>query len=397
MKAIAVFFLLAVFAAGFYLMGYFVAVHSQENLPVVGKILPAKEPALADEAITKIRNNFVDKVPGKKLDDAAIEGAVDVLSDPYSQYFPPTEHKAFQEMINGSFFGIGIIIGERKGSIVVVSPIPGTPAAKAGLLADDVITKIDGKTTKGMKLNKAVTLIKGPKGTKVMLTIERKNAKKPIVARITRDEIKIPNVSEKKIGKVGYIVLATFDGTADRRLRQAVDSLTKKGCKAFVLDLRNNGGGLLSEAVGVSSVFIKDGRIVSLVERGGKVTILPAMGQAATDRPIAVLINKGSASASEIVAGAIKDRKRGFLIGEQSFGKGSVQTDFQLSNGGGLKITTAKYLTPSGRSIDKVGVTPDYKVKSGKATGHGFGGNFVRYQDDPQLKKAIELLNAKLR
>lgn len=352
---------------------------------------------LIREIMVKIQNNYFGKISSEKLVKAAAKGMVSSLNDPYSVYLPPQEHKAFQEMVNGSFFGIGILIGERKGKIEVISPIPGTPAYRIGLQPNDEILKIDKKSTKNLRLNTAVNLIKGPQGTAVVLTVKRGKVKKPLIFKIVRDEIHIPNMVKKMIGKdIGYIAIATFDGTTDTALRGAVKKLVDKGAKGLILDLRNNGGGLLSEAIGVSSVFIGKGTIVSLVERGGKAKMLGARGGAFDRIPLVVLINKGSASASEIVAGAVKDRKRGLVVGEKSFGKGSVQTDFQLSDGGGLKITTAKYRTPSGLSIDKIGIVPNVTVKGGKAVGHGFGGSFVKYKVDPQLQRAGEILRKQM-
>lgn len=396
-KIFIVVIILTGFAFGFFALGFFAGKNFfYSPVPDLGLRAENSNVNLLGEIMAKIQDNYVEKVSSRKIVNAAAKGMVSSLDDPYSIYLPPQEHKAFQEMINGSFFGVGIVIGERKGNIEVISPIPGTPGFRAGLQPNDGIVKIDKRSTKNMRLNTAVNLIKGPKGTVVVLTIKRSGVKKLLVFRIVRDEIHIPNLVDKKIGNIGYIAIATFDGKTDRNLRNAVIHLTKQGARGIVLDLRNNGGGLLSEAVGVSSVFIESGTIVSLVERGGPVKFLNATGGAFEKIPLVVLINKGSASASEIVAGAIKDRKRGTVVGEKSFGKGSVQTDFTLTNGGGLKITTAKYRTPSGLSIDKKGIVPNFVVKSGKAIGHGFGGSFIKFKDDPQLRKATAILQAQI-
>lgn len=395
--------LVTAFAFVFFFIGFRTGKGTDDPLPVVTRAVnPDPQTELLAEAYRKIRDNYVVKVDAKKLDDGAIAGMIDALSqsygDGFSAYFPPVQHEQFQEMMNGSFFGIGIVIGLEKGKVTVISPMKGTPAARAGLQSGDHIATIDGRSTKGMKLDRAVSLIKGPKGTKVVIGILRKGLTKPRQYGIIRDEIKYPDMESRLIGKdIGYIQLATFDDKAGRSTRLAVRTLTAKGAKGIILDLRDNGGGLLNQAVSVASVFINDGTIVSIVERNGKSEELKAFGDADTSMPLVLLVNKGSASASEIVAGAIKDRKRGLVVGQKTYGKGSVQTDFSLSNGGGLKITTAHYRTPAGHFIDRErGISPNYLVTPGRPTGHNFAGHFIRYRDDRQLAKAVLVLRSLL-
>ena len=317
------------------------------------------------EVLSIIKGHYVDKsVAPNKLITGAIRGMVRTL-DPHSSYFTPKEYKAFQTIATGEFGGLGMIVTLKNGILTVVSPIEGTPAMQAGIKPKDKVIKIDGKNTPGMTLNKAVQLLRGKPGTSVQLTILRKGIHKPVVVKITRQIIHIKSVKSRMLeDKIGYIKILQFQENTGRDTERALKKLKSKGAEDLILDLRNNPGGLLDEAVKVSDLFLKRGIIVSMRGRNPKdVTIFRAHNDG--DEPtgnLIVLINGGSASASEIVTGALKDDKRAIIMGERSFGKGSVQTLFPLSNGGALKLTTAKYYTPNGKSIQAIGITPDIIV-----------------------------------
>ncbi len=346
-----------------------------------------------------IKSHYVDKsvAPGK-LVTGAIRGMVRTL-DPHSTYFTPKEYKAFQTIATGEFGGLGMIVTLKNNILTVVSPIEGTPAMRAGIKPKDRIIKINGKNTPGMTLNKAVQLLRGKPDTSVELTILRKGIHKPIVTKITRQIIHIQSVKSKMLeDKIGYIKILQFQENTGRDTKRALKKLESKGAKDLILDLRNNPGGLLSEAVKVSDLFLKHGIIVSMKGRNPKdVTIFRAHNDG--NEPggnMIVLINGGSASASEIVTGALQDDKRAIIMGERSFGKGSVQTLFPLSNGGALKLTTAKYYTPSGRSIQAVGITPDIVVPEKiilRSEKSPFGG--IKESDLPHHFKAVPTVGKK--
>ncbi len=346
-----------------------------------------------------IKSHYVDKsVAPNKLITGAIRGMVGTL-DPHSAYFTPKEYKAFQTLTTGEFGGLGMIVTLKDGILTVVSPIEGTPAMHAGIKPKDRIIKIDGKNTPGMTLNKAVRLLRGKPNTTVKLTILRKGIHKPIIIKITRQIIHIKSVKSRMLkDKIGYIKILQFQENTGRNTRRALKKLESEGAKDLILDLRNNPGGLLDEAVKVSDLFLKHGIIVSIKGRNPKdVTIFRAHNDG--DEPtgnMIVLINGGSASASEIVTGALQDNKRAIIMGEQSFGKGSVQTLFPLSNGGALKLTTAKYYTPSGRSIQAIGITPDIIVPEKLILGaekSPFGG--IKESDLPHHFKATSTVGKK--
>jgi carboxyl-terminal processing protease len=288
---------------------------------------------------------------------------------------------------------VGIQITVKDGYPVVVAPLQDTPSQRAGIKSGDVIVKVDGKSVKGVPLDSVVGMIRGEKGTKVVLTIRRKGEKKLLDFELIREKIELANVSSRIVEDgIGYIHLHTFGERTSQDTKKEVEELIKKGVKGLIIDLRNNPGGLLNEAVLTTSLFIEDGVIVKVKSRDGKEEVYKAVhgihgiGKA-YNLPLVVLVNKGSASASEIFAGAIRDNKRGVLVGEKTFGKGSVQNMIPLSNGAGLILTTAKYFTPNGESIHERGITPDVVVK---------GSNDFR-EKDPQLEKAIEVLKKELK
>jgi carboxyl-terminal processing protease len=339
---------------------------------------------ILDEIYTIIQENYVAKVSKEKLMKGAIKGMLDSLGDPYTKHFEPKEFKHVEEVTEGRFEGVGMNLEQSNGDIVVVSPIEGTPAKRAGIEAGDKILEIDGKTTKNMALPKAVSMIRGKSGTKVTLTMLRPATGETLEFTLTREEIKIPNIrSRMEDSDIGYVrLIHTFNTRSGTDVKKAVGSLEEQGAKGIILDLRNNPGGLLEASIEVASAFIDKGPIVSIKGKKGTEKTYKALGGAYSNIPLVVLVNKGSASASEIVAGAVQDTGRGALIGEKTFGKGSVQTIISLSDGSGLIITTARYHTPKGRPITKTGITPDVVVP---APPEGD-------QTDPQLEKAKEVL-----
>jgi carboxyl-terminal processing protease len=317
----------------------------------------------------RVRSSYVDKVGDKKLIESAISGMLSSL-DPHSSYMNAEEFKEMQVQTKGEFGGLGMEVTLDKGLVKVVSPIDDTPASKAGIEAGDYITHIDGKSVVGMSLKDAVDKLRGAVDTKVTIKVKRGD-KEPFDVTLTRAVITIKSVRSRTEGNVGIIRITSFTEQTDVGVRAAIDSFKQKlGDKlvGVVLDLRNNPGGLLDEAIAVSDEFLDHGEIVSTRGRGGKVTsrFSAKPGDAISGKPMIVLINGGSASASEIVAGALQDHRRAIIMGTQSFGKGSVQTIIPLGNQGAMRLTTARYYTPSGRSIQAVGVTPDIHVDQGK-------------------------------
>ena len=345
------------------------------------------QPATAkiDEVMRVIDHAYVDRVSEKTMVDGAVKGIIESLDDPFTHYLDAKYFKSFKEETSGHFDGVGIVVSAKNGELVVVSPIDGTPASKAGIKANDVIIKINNKPTKGMDTDKAVDMIRGKAGTKVTLAIRREGVKDPLTFELTREQINIPNVVSKKLdGNIGYARVHEFNERTSTDLKEQYDNLKAQGIKGFILDLRDNPGGLLDEAVNVGSIWIEKGPIIKIKDRYGSIETRDANGGADTKMPLVVLINKGSASASEIVSGALQDYGRAVIIGETSFGKASVQTVINLSDGSGLLLTTDKYLTPKGRMIHKKGIKPDIVVKfDDKAIAHG---------QDNQLDKAKEII-----
>jgi carboxyl-terminal processing protease len=322
---------------------------------------------LFSEALNEIQKKYVEEKDSKELIYGAIRGMMNTL-DPHSVFLTPEEFKELEVETTGIFSGIGIEITLKDGILTVVSPIEGTPADKAGLHPGDKILQIEDKITKNMTMNEAVRLIRGPKGTKVNLTILHEGAKEPVKYSIIREVIPIKSVKSKMLEDgYGYVRISTFQEKTDDDLRVALKKLesAKGGLKGLVLDLRNDPGGLLNEAVKVADEFLESGLIVytqgRIKEQNLKFYAHP--NKAPRTYPLVVLVNEGSASASEIVAGALQDQKRAVILGTPTFGKGSVQTIISLDDNSGLKLTTARYFTPSGRSIQAKGITPDIIIK----------------------------------
>lgn len=339
------------------------------------------------EALSLVQKNYVEETKTKDLVYGAIKGMLSEL-DPHTNFMEPVAYKEMQVDTKGEFGGLGIQISIKDKKLVVIAPIEDTPAWEAGIKAGDQIFKIDSELTRDLTLTTAVEKMRGPKGTKVKLTIVREGEKDPLEFTITRDIIKIKSIKHKMLeGHIGYIRLTQFQERSAEDMKEALDDLEKQEMKSLILDLRNNPGGLLKVSVQVAELFIKEGKLIVSVKGrdDDKEEYLSAATKAREDYPIVVLVNEGSASASEIVAGALKDWERGVVLGTQTFGKGSVQTVFSLSDGSGMRLTTAKYYTPKGISIQNTGITPDILVKPGQK-GDGKESKFIREKD---LKKHL--------
>ncbi len=324
---------------------------------------------LFGEVFERVRADYVEKPDDSKLIESAIKGMVTGL-DPHSDYMDPKSFRDMQVQTRGEFGGLGIEVTMEDGLIKVVAPIDDTPAAKAGIMANDLITQLDGEQVQGLTLNQAVDKMRGPVNTKVKLTIMRKGQDKPIEMSLTREVIRVRSVRSQVEGDdVGYVRMTQFTEQTTDGLKKAFADITAKvsndKLKGYILDLRNNPGGLLDQAISVSSAFIQRGEIVSTRGRNPEEDqrFTAHGGDLIKGKPLIVLINGGSASASEIVAGALQDQKRATILGTRSFGKGSVQTIIPLGTGNGaLRLTTARYFTPSGRSIQAKGIVPDIEV-----------------------------------
>ena len=342
---------------------------------------------LFSDVLNTIKKEYVDEVKQDEVIDSAINGMLQSL-DPYSSYMSP---EAFQNMnrdTKGEFGGLGIEITMEAGLVKIITPIEGTPADKAGVLAGDYIVKINGKQVKGMTLLDAVKLMRGKVGTSINITVRRPEIEDEIKFKITRAIIKIREVSAEIKSNIGYIRLRAFNEQSHNQLIKQLNKITNNKLDGYILDLRNNPGGLLSQAIKITETFLDGGEIVSTKGRSkNDIKIFNAKkGDKINKKPLIILINQGSASASEIVSGALKDHKRAILVGEKSFGKGSVQSIIRLKNRGGLRLTTAKYYLPSGVSIHEKGVEPDITVKRNKD-------NFkINTKTDNQLNYAIKLL-----
>ncbi len=322
---------------------------------------------LVEEAYEQIVSSAVDAPGSEALVRGAIKGMLEVVrkDDPYALFYSPTAYRSFQELTSGEFSGIGVWLKEKEDGLTIVSVLPSTPAVDAGLQEGDVIRTIDGEAVSDLTSDEAVAHIKGPEGTEVSLGIERGDARLDFT--LTREEIDLPNLqAELRRDDLGYIQLFGFARGAASEVRQEVADMIDRGAEGIVLDLRNNGGGLFSEAVDVASVFIEDGDVVIYREAGragtDNDTTYEAEGDAFEDVPLVVLVNEGTASASEIVAGALQDQERATLIGTTTYGKGSVQEVVRLRDASALKLTTAAYLTPEGRDINGSGIAPDVEV-----------------------------------
>ena len=324
---------------------------------------------LFGDVFERVRADYVDKPDDSKLIESAISGMLAGL-DPHSSYMDPKSFQDMQVETSGEFGGLGMEVLMEDGLVKVVAPIDDTPAAKAGILANDLITKLDNDEVQGMTLNQAVEKMRGPVNTKVKITIKRKGQEKPIEMSLTREVIHVRSVRSQVEGDdVGYIRMTQFTEQTTDGLKKAISDITTKvpndKLKGYILDLRNNPGGLVDQAVSVSSAFIQRGEIVSTRGRNPDETqrFTAKGGDLTKGKPLIVLINGGSASAAEIVAGALQDQKRATILGTRSFGKGSVQTIMPLGSGNGaLRLTTARYFTPSGRSIQAKGIVPDIEI-----------------------------------
>ena len=324
--------------------------------------IPFEDLQAFTEVFSRVKSDYVESVDDKKLIEDAIRGMLNGL-DPHSSFLNTTEFSDLKIGTTGQFGGLGIEVGMENGFVKVISPIDDTPAFRAGVKASDMIIKLDEKSVKGMTLNEAVKMMRGKPNTSIDLTIVREGEPKPLVIQITREIIRVKSVKNRMLEPgYGYVRITNFQSRTTTDLLKAVSDLQKQGrLKGMVLDLRNNPGGVLNGAVGVSDAFISDGLIVYTEGRidDSSHRYLATPGDSLNGAPLIVLLNGGSASASEIVAGAIQDHKRGIIMGTKSFGKGSVQTIQELRNGSAVKLTTARYFTPNGRSIQARGIEPD--------------------------------------
>jgi carboxyl-terminal processing protease len=364
-RSAVVAFLCAVFAL---LVGIWLGGHP-ENLP--GPIQDAfvdEDRALRAEVIDTIDDNFYKKVDEEKLDDASLKGIVESLRDPFSHYLTPKETSQFNESVSGEFEGVGMNVEEDRRGLEVLGVFENTPAEHAGIKRGDVILSVNGKSIAGVNSDVATGRIKGPAGTSVELSVLSPGGEGPRQVSVKREKIAVPVASGRIVKrggeKLGVVKLLSFSSGAHGVLRHEIDELTKKGADGIVLDLRGNGGGLLTEAQLVSSIFIEDGKIVSTRGRSRPERVLEAEGDAIDeDIPVVVLVDGGSASASEIVTGALRDRHRARVVGTRTFGKGLVQEIKPLSNGGVLDITVANYYLPGGETITKAGIRPQVRAE----------------------------------
>lgn len=372
--------ILAVFTALF--AGIYIGAYPET--PIVGGlkeiVAPDRATIPTDQVQELIEDDFYRPVPESKLTDGSINGMVKGLSDPYSHYFNPEQNKEFAEAVSGRYFGVGMAVNEGKRGLVVGTTYEGSPAAQAGIKAGDVITKVNGKSIAGQSADVAVAKIKGPEGTKVKLTYatpvkrgsEKLGTEKTV--ELTRKQIAIP-VTDSKLyredgNKIGVVQLVTFTETSGEAVAKEIDKLEKQGADSYVLDLRGNGGGRLDQAVSVSSLFLADGMVVATDGRTRKRKQYDAIkGAIRTTEPLVVLVDKGSASASEITAGALKYRDRALIVGTRTFGKGVFQEVTELKNGGALSLTVGRYVLPGNHYISKNGLAPDLFIEDNTKTG----------------------------
>lgn len=337
------------------------------------------------EVFNFIRNDYIDKeVNLTGLIQGAIKGMLQELNDPYSRYLDPVTFQREQEnILMGHFGGLGIQVIIVEDQLTVISPIEDTPAYKAGIKANDKIMEIDGESTKGITLDEAVNLMRGEEGTAITLTIKRENIEDGFEITIIRDTISVEAVKEKLLAenKVGYIRISTFNANTGPELKQVLNDFAEMALEGVIVDLRNNPGGLLESAIDVASQFIKDGDIVKIKGRSSLTRAYYTYGNNYPDWPLVVLINKGSASASEIVAGAIQDSSKGVIVGETSFGKGLVQQIYPLSDNSAAIISTSEYYTPKGRVINNIGIEPDVSISEEADS-----------EEDVQLEAALNFL-----
>ncbi len=345
---------------------------------------------LFGEVLEKINKEYVDEINQSESMDSAINGLLQSL-DPYSAYMSPEILREMQTETSGEFGGLGIEVGMEAGVVKVISPIDDTPASNAGIKAGDYIVKIDNTQVQGKSLSEAVDLMRGPVGSGIELTIRRRGEKKALTFNIVREIIQIKSVRSDLLEKnIGYIRLTSFNENSGEQIKKEIKELEKNNSiKSYILDLRNNPGGLLSQAIKIADFFLDNGEIVSTKSRKASENRkwFAKNGDLTNGKTIIVLINYGSASASEIVAGALKDHKRAILVGENSYGKGSVQSIIPLKNDGAIRLTVAKYYLPSGKSISEVGVSPDIEIEEKSDEFK------IKTDTDNQLSYAIKLLN----
>ena len=365
------------------LLSIFNKVNAQNVDKLYGKI------DLFSEVLEKIQKEYVDDVDQSEIMDSAINGVLQSL-DPYSAYMNPEVFEESLSDTSGEFGGLGIEVSMESGVVKVIAPIDDTPAANAGIKSGDYIVKIDGDQVQGKTLMEAVNLMRGPVGAPIELTIRRKGLKKAKIFKIVRKIIEVKSVKAKVVDeKIGYLRLRAFNENSSNQLKKEISKIKKnKKIVGYILDLRNNPGGLLSQAITISDFFLDDGEIVSTKGKKKRENrkFFSSKGDKIDGKPLIILINNGSASASEIVAGALQDHKRAVLLGETTFGKGSVQAIIPLKNKGAIRLTTSKYYLPSGKSISDIGVVPDITVEE---IGEEFS---INSDTDNQLNYAIDLL-----
>ena len=345
---------------------------------------------LFGEVLEKINEEYVEDINQSESMDSAINGLLQSL-DPYSAYLSPENFEEMQTETSGEFGGLGIEVSMEAGVVKVITPIDDTPASRAGLKAGDYIVKIDDVQVQGKTLSEAVEIMRGPVGSDIELTVRRRGVKKALTFTLTREIIEIQSVKSDLLDKnIGYLRLTSFNENSAQQIKKRINDLNnEEKLKGFILDLRNNPGGLLSQAIKITDYFLDNGEIVSTKSRKASENRkwFARDGDLTEGRPLIVLINYGSASASEIVAGALKDHKRAIILGENSYGKGSVQSIIPLRNDGAIRLTIAKYYLPSGTSISEVGVTPDININE---EGEDFK---IKTETDNQLNYALKLLN----
>ena len=367
----------------FYIL-FFQGVSSSEN-DIYDKI------DLFGEVLEKINKEYVDEINQSESMDSAIDGLLQSL-DPYSSYMSPEIFNEMQTETSGEFGGLGIEVSMESGVVKVISPIDDTPASEAGIKAGDYIVKINNTQVQGKTLSQAVDLMRGPVGSAIELTVRRRGVKKALIFNIVREIIQIQSVKVDLLDKdIGYIRLTSFNENSSKQINKKINELEKsKKIKSYILDLRNNPGGLLSQAITITDYFLNNGEIVSTKSRKSSENRkwFANKGDLTNGKTLIVLINNGSASASEIVAGALKDHKRAILLGENSYGKGSVQSIIPLKNKGAIRLTIAKYYLPSGKSISEVGVSPDIEIIE---ESNGFK---IKTETDNQLNYALKLLKS---
>lgn len=397
MIVLVVLSLVSGFSGGIWFSNY----EKASSLPIISKLInqSAEQPKEVDFALfwevwNTLNEKYVDssKLDVQKMLYGAIEGMVNSVGDPYTVFFEPQISKKFQEEISGAFGGVGIEIGKRNDAITVIAPIKDTPAYKAGIQAGDRIVKVDSKSTADMSVEEVVEMIRGKKDTKVVLTISRNGDTKDY--ELIRDTIKIPSVKWELLdGGVAYMQIYTFNQNVDSEFEKVSGEILKSSATKLIIDLRNNPGGLLDSAINLAGWFLDGNQIVTMEEfRDGSRREFRSEGNGALKiYPTIILLNGGSASASEILAGALNDNLGIKLVGDKSFGKGSVQELANFENGSSLKVTIAKWLTPNGRSITDLGIEPNYKVEIPKDA-EGGTLEFGKPGKDPQLDKALDLL-----